>query len=75
MMAVVCALISGPLAFLFSLFWQIVTGGSVAGFFLTYFVSGQILFVTLLVFCYAADILRSRSCRGHDLQLPLDRPI
>lgn len=74
-MAVVCALISGPLAFFFSLFWQLLTGGSVAGFFLTYFVSGQIIFISLLAFCYAAHALRSRGYRNDTLHLPLDRLI
>ena len=57
-MAVVCAVISGPLALLFSVLWLILTGGTVVGFFLAYLLSGQVIFISLLALCHLAHHLR-----------------
>lgn len=59
-MAIPCALVSGPLAFVLSIISQSFAGWSVAGFFLTYFVSGQIIFIVLLVYCHAVEKRRRR---------------
>lgn len=74
-MAIPCALISGPLAFFFSIVSQFFAGWSVAGFFLTYFISGQIIFIVLLAFCYVAEGLRRRRHRGQIRPVFQDRPI
>ncbi|WP_413869022.1 hypothetical protein [Albidovulum sp.] len=74
-MAIPCALISGPLAFILSILSQFFAGWSVAGFFLTYFISGQAIFIVLLVYCHAAEKHRRRRHRGQMRGVLLDRPI
>lgn len=74
-MAISCALISGPLAFVLSIISQFFAGWSVAGFFLTYFISGQIIFIILLVYCHAAEKRRRRRHRGRMRHILLDQPI
>ncbi len=59
-MATVCALVSGTFSFFFSFVWTVFNGGSVAGFFLIYFILGNLIFVALLACCYAAAFLQNR---------------
>lgn len=59
-MAIVCAVISGVLGVMFSLGWQLTFGWSSSGFFLIYFLAGQISFVLLMLIGHAILLFKDQ---------------
>ena len=60
-MAFCSILISVPAAFVGSLAWVVLSGGSFLGFLLVYAVSGQVGFILSLAALLASDHLRQRA--------------